>query len=211
MPFTDAALAAFESVINSYIALDPEGTARLIPLTGRIIAFEFKGFGNRLYFIPGDSAVQVYGAYDTQPDCLIRGSPLGLASLGLGLGQHKQDTLFSGQVEIEGDTALAQGFGDFMAGLAIDWEEQVARLTGDPIAHALGQRWREARHWSQRSLRVLGQDLQEFLQEEVRLLPSPYQIEHFLDEVDRLRDDAERLAARVARLRHHLSRGDETP
>lgn len=209
MPFTDAALAAFESVINGYIALDPEGTARLTPLTGRIIAFEFKGFGNRLYFIPGDSAVQVFAAYDTQPDCLIRGSPLGLASLGL--GQHKQDTLFSGQVEIEGDTALAQGFGDFMSGLAIDWEEQVARLTGDPIAHGLGLRWRAARHWSQRSLTVLGQDLQEYLQEEVRLLPSPYQIEHFLDEVDLLRDDAERLAARVARLRHHLSRDDETP
>jgi ubiquinone biosynthesis protein UbiJ len=55
----------------------------------------------------------------------------------------------------------------------------------------------------------LGQDFTEYLQEEGRLLPSRYELESFLTEVDRLRDDGERLAARVNRLRRHLQRDHE--
>jgi ubiquinone biosynthesis protein UbiJ len=128
-PLPDAALAVLENAINHYIALDPEAAGRLAPLEGYIIAFEFKGFGSRLYFIPGPEGFQIYGAYDADPDCLLRGTPLALARLGM--SGRKEDALFSGQVEIEGDAALAQRFGDFMAGLEIDWEEQLSRLTGD--------------------------------------------------------------------------------
>lgn len=207
-PIPDAALAALETAINHYIALDPEGAARLGPLAGRLIAFEFKGFGNRLYFIPGAEGFQIFGAYDAEPDCLLRGTSLALARLGL--GGRKEDALFSGQVEVEGDTALAQRFGDFMAGLEIDWEEQMSRLTGDALAHALGSRLRAAGHWGRRSLDILGLDLKEYLQEEGRLLPTRYELEGFLDAVDRLRDDGERLAARVERLHRLLQTGSRT-
>jgi ubiquinone biosynthesis protein UbiJ len=40
----------------------------------------------------------------------------------------------------------------------------------------------------------------EYLQEEGRDLPTPTEVEEFLADVDRLRDDAERLEARLARL-----------
>ncbi len=204
-PLPDAALAVLENAINHYIALDPEAAGRLAPLEGYIIAFEFKGFGSRLYFIPGPEGFQIYGAYDADPDCLLRGTPLALARLGM--SRRKEDALFSGQVEIEGDAALAQRFGDFMAGLEIDWEEQVSRLTGDPVAHALGARLRAATRWGQRSLDTLGQDLKEYLQEEGRLLPTRYELDQFLAAVDRLQDDGERLAARVERLRQRIPSG----
>jgi len=116
------------------------------------------------------------------------------------MSRRKEDALFSGQVEIEGDSALAQRFGDFMAGLEIDWEEQLSRLTGDPLAHALGSRLRAASRWGQHSLDVLEQDLKEYLQDEGRLLPTRYELDRFLTAVDRLRDDGERLVARVERL-----------
>lgn len=204
-PLPDVTLAVLENAINHYIALDPEAAERLGPLEGYIIAFEFRGFGNRLYFIPGPEGFQIFGAYDAEPDCLLRGTPLALAHLGM--THRKEDTLFSGQVEIEGDSALAQRFGDFMAGLEIDWEEQVSRLTGDPVAHAVGARLRAASRWGQRSLDTLGQDLKEYLQEEGRLLPTRYEIDQFLAAVDRLRDDGERLAARVERLRQCIPSG----
>lgn len=202
-PLFAAALAGLEAAINGFLALDPEGAARLAPLVGRVIALEFTGFGQRLYFIPGAQGFQLFGDYAAEPDCLIRGSPLGLA--GLGLGKRPEEALHSGQVEIEGDSTLAQGFGDCLAGIHIDWEEQLSRLTGDPLAHALGTRVRAAGRWGQRSLNHLGLDLQEYLQEEGRLLPTRYEVEGFLDAVDKLRDDGERLAARVERLRRHLA------
>jgi ubiquinone biosynthesis protein UbiJ len=201
------ALAALEAAINGLLSLDPEGAAGLTSLEGRVLAFEFMGFGNRLYFIPGQGRLQVFGAYDAEPDCLLRGTPVALATLGM--AHAKEDALFNGQVEIEGDTALAHRFGNLLANLDIDWEEQLARLTGDPFAHALGSRVRSVSRWGQGSLATLGQDFTEYLQEEGRLLPSRYELESFLTEVDRLRDDGERLAARVNRLRRHLQRDHE--
>jgi ubiquinone biosynthesis protein UbiJ len=201
------ALAALEAAINGLLSLDPEGAAGLTSLESRVIAFEFMGFGNRLYFIPGQGRLQVFGAYDAEPDCLLRGTPVALATLGM--AHAKEDALFSGQVEIEGDTALAHRFGNLLANLDIDWEEQLARLTGDPFAHALGSRVRSVSRWGQGSLATLGEDLTDYLQEEGRLLPSRYELESFLTEVDRLRDDGERLAARVNRLRRHLQRDHE--
>ena len=198
IPIPDAALAALEAVLNRYIALDPEGAARLAPLQGRLIGIEVQGLGTRLYLIPGPDSLQVFGAYEGEPDCLLRGTPLALARLGL--AERKEDRLFGGEVTVEGDTGLAQDFGAFLAGLDVDWEEQLSRLVGDPLAHGIGDGVRSLQRWGRDSAQTLTQDLKEYLQEEARLLPTPYEVESFLDQVDVLRDDVERLAARVERL-----------
>jgi ubiquinone biosynthesis protein UbiJ len=198
----DTLLAALEQSINRLIALDPEGAGRLSRIAGRVICIELAGFGSRFYVIPGPAGLQVFGAYEAQPDCVLRGSPLGLARLGV--LEHKEDSLFSGQVEVEGDAGLAQEFGDFIGGIDIDWEEQLSRLTGDSIAHGLGNRARAAGRWGRSSFDALADDVKEYLQEEARILPTRYETERFLDEVDTLRDDTERLAARIQRLRKQL-------
>jgi len=201
----DAALAALETALNRYIALDPEGAARLARLQGRLICIELKGFASRIYLIPGTDGLQLFGSYEGEPDCLLRGSPLALARMGL--AERKEDGLFAGEVEVEGDTRLAQDLGAFMAGLDVDWEEQLSRLVGDPIAHQVGEGLRSAGRWGRRSADTLTQDLKEYLQEEARLLPTDYEVQSFLDQVDTLRDDVERLAARIDRLRWRADAG----
>jgi len=194
----DAALAALEAVLNRYIALDPEGAARLARLQGRLICIELEGFGARIYVLPGASDLQLFGAYEGEPDCLMRGSPLALARMGL--AERKEDGLFAGEVQVEGDTGLAQEFGAFLSGLSVDWEEQFSRLVGDPVAHGVGEGLRSAGRWGRASADTLTQDLKEYLQEEARILPTQYEVQTFLDRVDTVRDDVERLAARIERL-----------
>lgn len=193
----DAVLASVESAINQYIALDPEGAARGTELHGRVILIEVTGFGTRIYVIPGSTGVQLFSDYVGEPDCVLRGTPLALARLG---ASRQEEQLFSGEVQVEGDTHLAQVFGDFLGGLEVDWEEQLSRLVGDAAAHQFGSRARAVGRWGQRTGNTLTQDVKEYLQEEARLLPGPYELQAFLDDVDRLRDDVERLAARVERL-----------
>ncbi|MEA3274317.1 MAG: SCP2 sterol-binding domain-containing protein [Pseudomonadota bacterium] len=194
----NGALAAFERALNRYIALDPEGAQRIGALHGRVICIEIKGFGPRLYLIPGPMNIQIFGDYAGEPDCILRGSPVALARMGV--SRRKEDQLFSGEVEIEGDTHLAQEFGDLIAGLEVDWEEQLSKLIGDPAAHLVGSRARAAGRWGRRSANTLAQDVKEYLQEEGRLLPTRYEIQGFLDDIDQLRDDVERLDARIERL-----------
>ncbi|WP_089724248.1 ubiquinone biosynthesis accessory factor UbiJ [Candidatus Thiosymbion oneisti] len=198
MPIPDAALAALEATINRYLALDPEGAARITDLQGKVILIEVAGFDTRLYLIPGPAGVHLYGDYAGTPDCVLRAAPLALARLGV--SRRKEDRLFSGEVQVEGDTHLAQAFGDFLSGLEVDWEEQLARLVGDVAAHRIGSQVRAAGHWRRRTADTLTEDVKEYLQEEARLLPSRYEVQAFLDEVDRVRDGVERLAARIERL-----------
>ncbi|WP_295385355.1 SCP2 sterol-binding domain-containing protein [uncultured Thiodictyon sp.] len=191
-------LAALEATLNRYIALDPEGAQGFAPLYGRIIAIAIEGIGARLTLIPGPDRIQVFGAYDATPDCLIRGTPLAL--LRLVTAQRKESQLSSGAVQIEGDTTLAHGLSNAMAGLDVDWEEQLARVLGDPIANQMGRGWRAAGDWSNQTAERLRANLKEYLEEESRLLPTRYQVDSFVGEVDRVRDDVERLAARIEQL-----------
>ncbi len=194
-PIPDAAL---ETTINRYLALDPEGAARITDLRGKVILIEVADFDTRLYLIPGPTGIHLYGDYAGTPDCVLRATPLALARLGV--SRRKEDRLFSGEVRIDGDTHLAQAFGDFLSGLEVDWEEQLARLVGDVAAYRIGSRIRAAGHWGRRTADTLTEDVKEYLQEEARLLPGRHEIQGFLDEVDLVRDGVERLAARIERL-----------
>jgi len=198
MLIPDAALATLEATINGYLALDPEGAARIGDLQGKVILIEVTGLDTRLYLIPGPAGVHLYGDYAGTPDSVLRATPLALARLGV--SRRKADRLFSGEVRIEGDTHLAQALGDFLSGLEVDWEEQLARLVGDVDAHRISSQIRAVGRWRQRTAATLSEDIKEYLQEEARLLPGHYEVRAFLDEVDRVRDGVERLAARIERL-----------
>ena len=193
----DPLLAAFEGALNAVLALDPEGAARLARIQGRVL-LQLAGFGTRTYVIPGDSGLLLHSAYDAPPDCTVRGSPAAL--LRMVLSEHREDSVFQGAVTIEGDNAVAQALGEVLRGLDVDWEEQLSRLVGDTLAHRIGVRARAGERWAERSADSFAQDLREYLKEEARLLPTDDEMRGFLDGVDTLRDDVERLAARVARL-----------
>ena len=209
MPILNTSLALFEEVLNRYLRLDPETQAQLTPLAGRVIGVEIAGPDLRLYFVPGPGGIQVLGRFEGEPDCLLRGPPLALARMGL--EDRREDQLFSGQVEVAGDTETAQRFGALWSGLDIDWEEQLSRLTGDIVAHQAGNLVRGLDRWARRAADSLTADLQEYLQEEARLLPTAYEIQGFADEVDRLRDDVERLAARLRRAERQLAGPQRAP
>jgi len=79
----------------------------------------------------------------------------------------------------------------------LDWEELLSRYTGDVIAHQIGNLARSLTRWSKDAGARLGQDLAEYLLFESALLPPRLEVETFLDAVDQLRNDVDRLAARL--------------
>ena len=123
----------------------------------------------------------------------------------MGDRQASSDQLFSGTVEISGNTELAHQFGKIIGGMEVDWEEQLSHYTGDIAAHEVGKLFRSTGHWGRRTLETLGLDVQEYLHEELRLLPVRPEIEAFMTDVDTLRDDVERLQARIDRLKKKIN------
>ena len=171
---------------------------RLQPLDGRTIALELRGFDLVVCLRVADGRVSVLPEPDTEADTTLRGTPLGFARLGL--GGDSATTLFSGDVSISGDVEAGQAFKAVLDELDIDWEEQLAGITGDMVAHQLGNVARSAGSWLRQGRTTLEQDLGEYLQEELRVVPTRIEIENFIADVDRLRMDLERLEARIRRL-----------
>jgi len=191
-------LAGLEAALNRYLQLDPEASARMAALQPRSIAIELTPLQLTLYVVPADNGVQLRSQLEAAPDTVLRGTPLGLAQLGLGSQGGK--TLFSGNVAIEGDVETGQAFKAILDEMDIDWEEQLARLTGDVIAHQLGNTARRAAGVLGHARRTLERDLGEYLQEELRVLPTRIETENFSADVARLGMDTDRLAARIRRL-----------
>ena len=198
MTIRDASYLALETAFNQYLALDPEISRKFAALHGSSIGIELLGTGIKLFFIPDQNGrVQILSRLEHAPDCMIRGT---LPALLRSSGDSASNQVFSGDVQIIGNTALAQKFTRLLLQVDIDLEEQLSRVTGDVIAHEVGNRVRQTSAWLQRAGKNAGLDLQEYLQEEIRVLPNPLELQNFYADVDDLRDAVERLEARVQRL-----------
>jgi ubiquinone biosynthesis protein UbiJ len=105
-----------------------------------------------------------------------------------------------GQVEISGDADLARRIERLASRFEPDFDEAFARAFGDVIGFQLARGFRGALAGVGKSTSRLLRTSVEYLVEESRDLVARPELEQFFDEVDALRERADRLAARVRRI-----------
>ena len=201
-----ALLGGLEQAMNAALALDPATMARLARLQGKVVGIDIRGTGLTFHLVPTERGLRLMGAYAGEADTVLRGGPLALARMN---SAPAGEGLFSGEVTIEGDVELGQRIQSIFQALDIDWEEHLSRLTGDIIAHQIGNTVRDLFAWNRRSGEKLGQDAAEYLQEESDILPSSAEAEQFMQQVDQLRSDTDRVEARVRRLHQAVQKALE--
>jgi ubiquinone biosynthesis protein UbiJ len=199
---TTAVFAALERAVNAAIALDPRTVARLRGLEGKVMAVRLRGLDITFYLAPKAGGLRVMSHYDGPPDTVLTGAPLDLAQLA---GSAPTQSMFKGRISLDGDAEVGQKFQRIIGGLDIDWEEHLSRLTGDVIAHQVGNLARGFFGWTRDAASNLGRDGAEYLQGELRLTPTRQEAEIYFSAVDELRSDCDRLEARVQRLRKTLA------
>lgn len=204
---TTAVFAALEQAVNAAIALDPHTVKRLERLEGKVLAIRVLGLDVTLYLAPQRGGLRVMSHYDGPPDAVLTGTPLDLARL---TGGPPGEGMFTGRVTLEGDVELGQRFQQIIGGLDIDWEEHLSRLTGDIIAHQVGNLARGFFGWTADAAANVGRDGAEYFQDELRLFPTRPEAEVYFSAVDELRSDCDRLEARVRRLQQRLAAGQRS-
>lgn len=193
---------AFETALNKYLHLDEDIDLFLQPLTGKVIAITLLPFNETIYLCPTAQRIQIMDQYAETADTTLKGS---LPAFGLmGLSSKPASSFFSGEVTIEGDLNLGHHFQQLFAQLDIDLEEQLSHYTGDIIAHKVGNLFRGLNDWQQESANTLKLNITEFLQDESKDLPPAPEINIFSQQVDQLKEDFDRLEARVTRLNDTL-------
>lgn len=189
--------ATLESTLELYLNQNPSALKRCSGMAGKCVAITLTGTNVTLYFLPDTGGIQVLSQYEGDIDTLLTGSPLGFARLGL---DSRENALFQGAVHIEGDAAIGQQFQDIFTGSSWDWEEQLSHFTGDIIAHQTGKLVQHTQQFLHDVSSTFADNSSEYLQEEAQLLPTRAETGYFLEEVDKLRADTDRLGARVERL-----------
>lgn len=203
MTFRDLTFESIETAVNGLLNLDPSAKQKLTRFYGKCVAIELRGTGVSFFFlIEHDGALQVLSRYEDEPDCRISGSPLDLMRASDKSQGPAQ--LFAGHVEMSGDTELGHRFSEALGSLEVDWEEHLSHYTGDIAAHELGRFARKAFNSSRESAAMFQQHISEYVTEEARLVPHRYEADAFLNDIDQLRDDVERLEARIKMMEQQI-------
>jgi ubiquinone biosynthesis protein UbiJ len=196
-PVSSPLYRPFETLLNRGIAASREASRLNRSLIGRRLRIELRGLPLALEIVAVEDGVALTEGGSDTPDCLISGLPLSLARLGL---TADPDLFRQGAVSISGDPIVAQDFRRMLDLARPDWEEELSRQVGDVAAHQIGNAARHFVRWARESAETLSRDAGEFLKEESRDLPTRFEVEEFLDQVDELGSDLDRVEARLRRL-----------
>lgn len=189
-----------EAALGRALALDQDTRTALRDIDGRSVVLELAAPPLALRIAVADGRLRVGPARDrAEPDLAVRATLGGLLAQLPFLRAAAAPPV--GKLRIEGDAELARRLQRLAAGFDPDWQRPFARVFGDvlgvQVANAIAAALRQAG-----ALAVAGaENLADYLSEDSRDLVAKAELAAFCDDVDRLRDDAERLAARVARLR----------
>lgn len=184
-------------LLNRNIADSRRAQALCRQLDGRTVSLVVEGTPLVFFFRSEGGRVALTASHDGTTDATLSGTPIGLLALA---GPRAEGALRGGGVRIEGDAEVAQKFRDLLAESQPDFEEELARVLGDVAARNIANLARGFLDFGRKAGRSLAGNVSEYLQEEGRDVPTRTEMEEFLSDVDHLRDDVERLDARLARL-----------
>jgi ubiquinone biosynthesis protein UbiJ len=220
MAATPAWLAAVEALLNRGVHASMQATLLARRLGGTALLLDIEGMASiRISVVRGRLSLTDAGS----ADATISGSPLALLQLagatGLAGTAGRAGTM-DGRADmprvarrvpgrgagavVSGDAEIANSYRELLALARPDFEEELSRLIGDVAARALSQFALKTVEWARGARRTAGENIAEYLQEESRDLVNKPELEEFLHGVDTLRETADRVDARIARLEQRL-------
>ncbi len=207
MAATPAWLAAAEAMLNRGIGASRKGAALARRREATAVRVDIEGLtsirasvrGGRLALIAVDRSA------GDDANATLAGSPPALFNLAQTQGARGgKDHATDASVQVRGDAEIANAYRELIGLARPDLEEELSRVVGDLPARRLAQFARQTGEWMRKTRRTAGENIAEYLQEESRDLVNRPELEEFLHGVDDVREAADRVEARLARLEQRL-------
>ncbi|HEX5694350.1 MAG TPA: SCP2 sterol-binding domain-containing protein [Arenimonas sp.] len=188
---------ALEQALNQVVALDPDTAEALRGLGGRRIGLALEAPPIALELAVADGRL-VVGPPKDEPDLGVRATISGVLSQLPFLRAPGSTPV--GKVRINGDAELARQLQHLAKRFDPDWDEPFTRALGPVLGPQAARVLRDALAGGMQFAQGFSRDAVDYLVEERRDLVGKAELAAFHDDVDELRDQVERLAARLARL-----------
>ncbi len=182
---------AFAQAVNHVMRQEGWPLDHLKPLAGRSARFSLMPLDLTLTI--AETGELAAAAADAVPDATFALTPP------LALRIVAGDEEAYGEVRVEGDTDLAEALLFVAKHLRWDAEEDLSRVLGDVAARRVARTGRDLLRWQSEAALNLARAFSEYWTEEQPLIARAADVSGFVSEVDRLRNDVERLEKRIAR------------
>ena len=197
-----SALTGMETVLNNALALDPASKKKLIKLSGKTIAVAVSSPSLSLFITITERGFLLSPIQTAEADSEITGSATSL--LPLLISRDKTKIIRTNSVQLKGDISVIQDFQNLLTDLNIDWEYQLSKFIGDVPTQGLSNGLKFIADFISKSSASLKNDLDEYIHEEINLLPGTTEMERFYQRIDTLRLSLDRNQARVNKIANDL-------
>jgi ubiquinone biosynthesis accessory factor UbiJ len=199
-------LASFiENVLNRGLPRSPRARQLCAELAGRRVAVDVRDIAEYVVACDG-SALSISRGGGEGADARVSGGLLAL----LALARESASGLRRGDVQLSGDVELAERFRELALLLSPDLEEELALAIGDVPAHQIARFARVAFDWCKSAADTTVRNVAEYLAHESGDLVSRSEGRQLLSGIDALREDVDRLEARIDALARRI-RPDQQP
>lgn len=189
-------IGALERLVNAQLEQSTAARRQVAELAGRRLGIVLAGPDVEVVVAAEAERLSVSREPAAAADVVIAGTPIALLEA---LLRGKSALMGRSEIAVTGDTHVLEAFSELSTHIRPDFEELLSAITGDIVAHESMRAVATIRDFAQRALEALALNTGEFLQEESRALPARNEIDAFAADVERLRDDVERAAARLDR------------
>jgi ubiquinone biosynthesis protein UbiJ len=188
--------AMLEDILNRGLPRSPRARQLCSELSGTSLGIAAPGIV-RLLVSSSGAGLRVTQDAGGRADADISGGVLSLLALA---GPSPEAVLQRGAVQIRGDADVARKYRELAQFLKPDAEEELSLIIGDVPAHQLGRLARGALSWGRHAAATAARNIAEYLAHERADLVPRAEADQFTSGVDRLREDVDRLEARIALL-----------
>jgi len=195
-------LDLLELASNKTLEHDPKTKQRLIKLRGKTMSLQIRPIDQSLSITPHPEGLEFSREEPAHVDVSLSatiGAMIKISRDGL-----ENAELESGELEITGDPIIGQRFAQILAELDVDWEAALAEQIGDSPARVVSFAADQAKELVQDSRVMFKGFVNQILSDDLGVAAGKNDVEPFLDEVDTIRADVERLAARIKRISNNL-------
>ena len=170
-------------------------------MENKSIHFQLTDINYRFTVSVVDRTVQIDSASNVSADVVMRTTLPKMMAL-IASGNSGADSLKG--IEINGDVNLMHQLHRVFIHLEFDWEDELSQRIGDIPARRLGNLVRWGRRQAEAARESIRDSVRHTLVDEQYLVPEKSRVEKFLNDVDTLQADTDRLDQRVGRLERQL-------